>query len=56
MKKYLWSNRVNREGIYIVDEVLGAEERKKRWDDREKESLERIEKEERRREMRERED
>ena len=34
MRDYLWhrKDRANEEGIYIIDEVLGTEERKRRWD------------------------
>ena len=51
VKDYLWYRRdkVNREGIFTIDEVLGTEERKKRWEERERERLERLERDERRR-------
>ena len=40
---------MNREGIFTIDEVLGTEERKKRWEERERERLERLERDEERR-------
>ena len=54
VKDYLWfrKDKVNTEGIYIVDEVLSPEEEKR--DEKEKERLERVEREERRRETRDR--
>ena len=53
VKEYLWHRRdkVNREGVYVVDEILGNEERRQRWIEREKE---RIEREKKRREIRDR--
>ena len=37
-REYLWHKRdkVNREGIFVIDEVLGNEERKQRWIERER--------------------
>ena len=54
IKEYLWhkKDRINREGIYVIDEVLGNEERRQRWMEKEKERMERIEREERRRDAR----
>ena len=45
VKDYLWHRRdkVNREEVYIIDEVLGTDERKRRWEERERERLERDE-------------
>ena len=56
VKEYLWhkKDKINRERVYIIDEVLGNEERKQRWIEREREKAERIEKEERRRDTRSR--
>ena len=42
VKDYLWHwrDKVNREGIFTIDEILGTEERKRRWEERERERLE----------------
>ena len=51
IKDYLWHRRdkMNKEGIFTIDEVLGTEESKRRWEERERERLERLERDERRR-------
>ena len=38
VKEYLWhkKDKINREGVYIIDEVLGNEEGKQRWIERKK--------------------